>query len=63
MAVTGEWIKDRYNTLRKKNNSFLENMPLDSGVGREYITGEPEVIYYVEKRTGNLCAKETLLYL
>ena len=60
MGISDKWIEERY-APRKVNNSFYESMPLDSGVGREYLTGEPEVIYYVEKKTGNLCAKETTL--
>lgn len=58
--ITGHIIKERYE-LGKKNNSFYEEQKLDTKVGKEYITGEPEVVYYVDKKTGCLNAKETTL--
>ena len=71
MAVTGYIIKQRYAFLeesglqKRKSNSFLEPMPYDSKVGREYLEklqlGLPEVVYYCDKETGQLCAKETTL--
>ncbi len=61
--LTGHIIKDRFDPFRRVENSFYETQPLDTKVGREYITGEAEVIYYVDKRTEQLKAKETMLYL
>lgn len=52
MGVTGYIIKERFKPLKRVENSFYETQPLDTKVGREYITGESEVIYYVDKRTG-----------
>ena len=58
--LTGYIINERY-ALGKKNNSFYEEQKMDTKIGKEYITGEPEVVYYVDKKTESLNAKETTL--
>ncbi len=58
--LTGYIIKERY-ALGKKDNSFYEKQKTDTKVGKEYITGEPEIVYYVDKKTGRLKAQETML--
>lgn len=57
--LTGRIVRERY-APGKRFNSFYEEQKNDPGVGSEYITGAPETVYYVDKITGNLCAKETM---
>lgn len=58
--LTGRIYKERY-ALGKRNNSFYEEQKEDTKVGKEYITGLPEVVFYIDKRSGCLNAKETTL--
>lgn len=58
--LTGRIYKERY-ALGKKNNSFYEEQKGNTKIGDEYLTGVPEVIYYIDKRTGRLNARETTL--
>lgn len=53
-------IKEKY-APGQRNNSFYEIQKEVPKFGREYITEEPEQVYYINKRTGHLDAKETLL--
>lgn len=57
--LTGRIIKERY-APGKRYNSFYEEQKIDRKVGREYITGTPEMVYYIDKN-GSLNAKETTL--
>ena len=58
--LTGRIFKNKY-VLGKRNNSFYEEQVGDTKVGKEYITGVPEVVYYIDKQSGCLNAKETAL--
>lgn len=58
--LTGRIYKERY-ALCKRNNSFYEEQRRDTKIGDEYLTEVPEVIYYIDKRSGCLNAKETTL--
>lgn len=58
--LTGRVYKDRY-APGKRNNSFYEEQKGDTKIGKEYITGAPEVVYYIDKNSGCLSAKETTL--
>lgn len=58
--LTGRIIKEKY-APGKRYNSFYEEQKNDRKVGKEYITGDPEMVYYIDKKTGDLCAKETML--
>ena len=59
-GLTGRMIKEKY-APGQRNNSFYEIQKEDPKFGREYITEEPERVYYINKRTGHLDAKETSL--
>ena len=57
--LTGRIIKERY-APGKRYNSFYEEQKINRKIGREYITGAPEMVYYIDKN-GSLNAKETTL--
>lgn len=57
--LTGRIIKERY-APGKRYNSFYEEQKIDCKIGREYITGAPEMVYYIDKN-GSLNARETTL--
>lgn len=59
--LTGRIYKERYREFRRETNSFYEEQPQDEGIGNEYLTGDPEVVYYIDKKTEELSAKETRL--
>ncbi len=58
--LTGRIYKERY-APKQGNNSFYEEQKNDTKIGNEYITGTPEVVYYIDNQTGLLSAKETTL--
>lgn len=57
--LTGRIIKEKYAPGRRYN-SFYEEQKFDRKIGNEYITGSPEMVYYIDQN-GNLNAKETTL--
>ncbi len=58
--LTGCVFRERY-APGKRNNSFYEEQKNDVKIGTEYITGEPEFIFYIDKDKGCLRARETTL--
>lgn len=62
--LTGRIYKEKYRQTGKSvTNSFYEIQRNDKGIGDEYLTQQPEVIYYIDKQTEKLSAKETTLIL
>lgn len=58
--LTGYIIKERF-APGKRYNSFYEEQKIDRKIGSEYITGTPEIVYYIDRKTDKLCSKETML--
>lgn len=58
--LTGKIIKEKY-APGKRTHVYCGEQKNDKKVGKEYITNAPEMVYYIDKKTGDLCAKETML--
>lgn len=57
--IADKIVKEKYSILKRRTNSFYEEQN-SRKIGREYLTGTPEMIYYIDK-SGNLNGKETML--
>lgn len=60
--ITGCLIKERFKSGIRKN-SFYQEQRLESPTGKLYPidTSKPQTMYYIDKKTGQLKAKSTLL--
>ena len=57
--LTGRIIQEKYAPGRRVVNSFYEEQPANSKIGSQYMTGQPETVYFIYKN-GELSAKETM---
>lgn len=57
--LTGRIIKKRF-APGKRTHIFYDESKNTKKIGREYLTGAPEMVYYIDKN-GKLNAKETML--
>lgn len=58
--ITGHIIKEKY-APGKRYDSFYEEQKNDRKVSKEYITRALGTVCYIDKKSGDLCAKETML--